>query len=175
MGPPKVPVMDDDQIMQCQLELMHALQSRKPLKLVKEEERPLWIGGRKANEPPPEQRLGALQSEFLASSLAMQGRLRPRFEQMEEIRKSSVYDEHWRGIQKDLRDTVRRQQLLGGLGAKEPKLLYQLDQTLEKHPGWKELQQEIRCIDRHQILQPVDFDGFYIVHPCTGGKRHPEE
>lgn len=165
---------DEQQIVECQLELMHALQNRPSLRLVKEEDRPAWIGGRKTGELPAEQRLSALQSEFLASSLTMQTRLRPRLENMEEIRRSSMQDDAWRSIQHDLREATRQPRSLGWREG-EPRLLYQLERTIEDQPGWRKLQQEVRGTDPHQILQPIDFDGFYIIHPCMGETSHPAD
>lgn len=150
--------MDDDDTMQCQLDLMHALQNRAPLRRVEPEEKPTWIGGQKTDRSP---RLVGLQAEFLQSSLAMQMRLRPQLERMAEIRTRCVYSDHWREMRNEVRCEAKRRREMNLEG--EPKLLFQLQKEVERIPGWMDVQQEVRQSDPMTFLKPVQYDGFYVV------------
>lgn len=148
---------------QCQLELMQALQNRTPLRQVTAAERPAWIGGNKNgkfDEWTTRQMCG-LQKEFIQSSLAMQMRLRPQIERMDEIRRR-LHDTAWRTIQAELRQEAhKRENGETMLGA--PRLLFQLQEAVTRIPGWSDLQQQVRQVDPKLHLQPVELDGFYII------------
>lgn len=150
--------MEDEEILQCQLELMHALQTRQPLRRVQLEERPPYIGGFK---PTSQAHLSDLQAEFLQSSVAMQMRVRPKLESMHAIRRHVRDQDTWRKVHKDIREALQE-----GNGSKRedykgPLLLFQIQQLLEGRPGWKSLLQEVK--EPRHSLQPIDFDGFHIV------------
>lgn len=148
--------MDDDDTMQCQLDLMHALQNRAPLRRVDPEERPLWVGGLKTCPSPT---LVGLQAEFLHSSLVMQMRLRPQIERMTEVKARCLHSEQWQSMRNDLRAEVKRR----AESPIEARMVYQLERVVKEMPGWVDLQKEVRESDPGQILQPVQSDGFYVV------------
>lgn len=154
--------MDDDESLISQLELMHALQNRAPLRRVELEERPRWVGGLKCS-PSPE--LGGLQAELMQSSKAMQLRLRPQLEKMAEAKAKIVHNDHWIAMRNDLREAIRRRE---EEYQHEPRMLYQIRGVLERTPGWLSLQEEIRHSRRETILQPVQSDGFYVVKVLPG-------
>lgn len=162
---------DEEHALEIHLELMHALQTRK-LRPVQAEERPVWIGGTKGLDAPPNvlpsSPLGRLQAEFLQSSLAMQRRLRPQLEQMAEIRAQGLHNEQWRCILRELRQCRGHTSGAGG-GAKDSRvpsgrrLLYQLEEAVHSRPGWMALQAEVREAAGTRKLDPVEYDGFYVI------------
>lgn len=173
--------MDDDQVLQCQLELMHALQTKK-LRPVQPEEKPAWIGGLKkatftsfvgasatstAGFPGVSGSLLDLQGEFVKQSLAMQERLRPQLERMAEIRKQGVDNERWQATLRELR--AKNRDPLGDINnysrssEQHPRLLFQLEETVKSIPGWLTLQEEIRKTDARNCLDPVEYEGFYVI------------
>lgn len=152
--------MDDDSVFEHQLDLMHALQNRTPLRQVDRTEIPSHIGGSKEQAP---RLLSGLQAEFLSSSLAMQLRLRPNVERMEAIRCMTILNEERRALTSHIRKVAPISLV------EEPKMLFQIEQVIAQRPGWMDLQQQVR--DAHQkSLSPVECDGFYVVrnvHKCS--------
>lgn len=162
-------MMDEEEhALEIHLELMHALQTRK-LRPVQAEEKPVWIGGTKGprSSPPAScsSPLSRLQAEFLQSSLAMQQRLRPQLERMARIRAQGLHNEQWRGILRELRQ--RRARSDGSrVGDDVPpscRLLCQLEEAVNSRPGWAELQAEVREAAGMRRLEPVEYDGFYVI------------
>lgn len=157
--------MDDDYTLECQLDLMHALQNRPPLRPLSPHSKPVYIGGHKGpdHDEWTARRLSGLQSEFLQTSLAMQQRVRPQLERMEQIREMGLSDDRWRAIQRDLKGKAKVMKE----GDTQPRMLFQIEEVLRRQPGWKELQQQVRDSDPHRVLQPVEFDGFYVVRDTS--------
>lgn len=156
--------MDDDQAIEYQLELMHALQTR-TLRPVPHQDKPIWVGGQKA---PTQTRILGLQKEFLENSMAMHRRLRPQVDRMAEIKKCTS-EEQWRRTLRELRIVCQKRNSLKYC-VSEPKLLYQLNEVVASRPGWMDLQAEIRRKATGAIhLDPVEVDGFYVVKVFPDG------
>lgn len=170
---------EEEHALEIHLELMHALQTRK-LRPVHAEEKPVWIGGTKglrssSSISPYSSSLSRLQAEFLQSSLAMQQRLRPQLERMAEIRAQGLHNEQWRGILRELRQRrAQGEKDSGGNGHSTDdnfpsspnssyRLLYQLEGAVNNRPGWVKLQAEVREAAGTRKLDPVEYDGFYII------------
>lgn len=167
---------EEEHALEIHLELMHALQTRR-LRPVQTEEKPVWIGGTKGPRSSPtapySSPLSRLQAEFLQSSLAMQQRLRPNLERMAEIRAQGLHNEQWRGILRELRQRRAQSEEDDDSGPSEGnvptplnnsyRLLYQLEEAINSRPGWVELQAEVREAAGTRKLDPIEYDGFYII------------
>lgn len=171
--------MDDDQVLDCHASLVRALQTRAQLRSLEPLEKPACIGGAKPNDwagpsasdAPIWHRLSGLQVEFLQSSLAMQMRIRPQLERMQEIRTSCIYNQQWRTVQTELRHTFKTR-IDRDARARRPMMLFQLEQAVNSIPGWLEVQREVRETEPHKHLDPVEYDGFYVIKSIS---RDPEK
>lgn len=152
--------MEDDQALH--MELMQALRAPQ-LRPVSPSQKPVYVGGTKQSSAPD---LLGLQAEFLQNSIAMQKRLRPQLERMTEIKNRGLLNNQWRSTLRELRSEWTRREEAGEAGQVQPRLLYQLEQTIQSKPGWKELQKEIKSRQRH--LDPVEYEGFYIIKNIPG-------
>ncbi len=181
--------MDDFGDLQAQLDLIGALQNRRPLRVLPPEQRPAAIGGQRAGPAAGKaSRWCMLQSEFLSSSLAMQERVRPHLERMREIQRSASHSSHWQRVNQEIRllagdgaDRPAWRPVSGGRreadagkdagkdagedAGKEERAHFeaQLRDMVESRPGWCEVQRNIRSASARGCLAPVVVEDFYIV------------
>ena len=159
-----------------ELDLMHALQNRRPLRQVEPEQVPCHIGGnklslwqRERSGGPAWERLNELQTEFLRSSFVMHERIRPQLLRMQELQRSATYDKKQADLLHELHGRFRRE----SVGNPAARCLWQLEQIVQKKPGWLQLQEELRKIRPEVVLEPIDVDGFYVIR--STGRYHQQE
>lgn len=109
--------------------------------------------------------LTPLQAEFVLRSMQMQGRVRPTVAQLEDLRRATDEGIGLAMVMQELRH--RRSSL--SPGDRESRALwlkYQIDRQLQERPGWCDLMQQVRHPESK--LDPVEWQGFYIVRQCSG-------